>query len=90
MDNEVDGRSTASTETLLDIQRNLLKGLGLVGEHLAAGTFKVSKKEGSAPPSQSGWLTLTLLLGVEDELEARIRGFQRTIGPRLLERGNGV
>lgn len=79
-----------STETLFAIQRNLLKGLDLVGEHIAAGTFRVSKKEGSAPPSQAGWLTLILLLGIEDELEARIRGFQRTIDPRLCERGNGA
>ena len=44
----------------------------------------VSKKEGAAPPSQSGWLTLILLVGIEDELEARIKGFERVIDPKML------
>lgn len=84
------GHEDVSTEVLLVIQSNLLKGLGIVAEHLAAGTFEVSKKEGAAPPSQSGCLTVILLLGIEDELEARILGFQRTIDPKLFERDNGV
>ena len=79
------GHEETSTETLLVIQGNLLRGLGVIAEHLEAGTFEVSKKEGSAPPSQGGWITLILLLGIEDELEARIRGFQRTIDPKLIK-----
>ena len=74
----------ATTEVLLAIQENLLKGLGVVAERLAAGTFHTSAKEGSAPPSQSGALTLILLLGVEDELESRIRGFKRALDPKLM------
>jgi hypothetical protein len=76
--------SEVSTESLLEIQSNLLKGLENVAGHLAAGTFEVSKKEGSAPPSQSGWLGLILLLNIEDELECRIRGFKRTIDPKMF------
>lgn len=74
----------ASDEALLAIRDNLLKGLELVGKHLEAGTFKVAVKEGSAPPSEGGWLTLTLLLDVEDELESRIRGYQRRVDPRSI------
>ncbi len=70
-----------STEVLLQIRENLLGGLGLVGKHIEAGTFKLSVKEGSAPPSQGGWLTLILLMEVEDELESRILGFQRFVRP---------
>lgn len=84
------GHEDCDTETLLVLQGNLLKGLATVAAHFAAGTQDVSKKEGAAPPSQSGWLTLILLLGIEDELESRIRGFQRTIDPKLLERDDSV
>lgn len=79
------GFEEASTEDLLTTQKNLLDGLGLVGQHIQAGTFKLAVKEGSAPPSQSGWLTLILLMGVEDELEARILGFKRTVDPNLIK-----
>ncbi len=78
----MNGLEQASTEALLGIQGNLLKGLGIVAEHLDAGTFNKSVKEGAAPPSQSGWLTLMLLMSVEDELESRILGFERVIDPR--------
>jgi hypothetical protein len=74
-----------STETLLEIQNNLLNGLSTVAKHIEAGTFTVSKKEGAAPPSQSGNLTLIFLLRVEDELENRIRDFKRSIDPQLFK-----
>lgn len=74
-----------SVEALMAVRENLLDGLSVVGQHVEAGTFKVSKKEGSAPPSQSGWLTIVLLLGVEDELESRVLGFQRALDPNLIK-----
>lgn len=78
------GHEDASTETLLALQDNLLNGLATVAKHLEAGTFEVSKKAGAAPPSQSGWLSVMLLLGIEDELESRIRGFKRSVDPQLF------
>lgn len=74
-----------SVEALMAVRENLLRGLSAVGQHVEAGTFNVSKKEGSAPPSQSGWLTIVLLLGVEDELESRVLGFERVLNPRLFK-----
>lgn len=79
------GFENVSTEVLLVIQGNLLKGLDLVGKHVEAGTFKKAVKEGAAPPAQFGNLVLTLLLAVEDELEARILGFQRTVDVKLIK-----
>lgn len=73
------GFEKATTAVLLQTQRNLLSGLSLVAKHLEEGTFEISLKEGSAPPSQAGCLTLALLLSVEDELESRILGFKRTV-----------
>jgi len=81
---EKTGHEDLDTETLLVLQSNLLSGLKIVGKHVEAGTFEVSKEEGSAPPSQSGWLTAILLLGVEDELEARILGFERILDPKMF------
>lgn len=78
------GFEDSTTEVLTIIRSNLLNDLEIIGEHVSAGTFKVSKKEGSAPPSQAGWLTLVLLLGVEDELEGRIKGFERALDPKLF------
>ncbi len=79
------GFEEADTETLLLIQSNLFDGLAAVAKHFEAGTAEIPKKEGAAPPSQSGWLTLTLLVSVEDELEARILGFQRVVDPELIK-----
>lgn len=73
------GFEDTDTETLIALQSNLLNGISLVGDHLKAGTFEKAKKEGSAPPAQAGALTLILLLSVEDELESRILGFQRSV-----------
>ena len=80
----MNGHEDVSTETLLVLQENLLNGLATVAKNLETGTFEVPKKAGAAPPSQSGWLSVTLLLGIEDELEARIRGFKRSIDPQLF------
>ena len=81
----MNGLENTSTEALLVIQNNLLKGLGLVASHLEAGTFNDHVKEGAAPPAQSGWLTLMMLLGVEDELESRILGFERVLDLDLIK-----
>lgn len=78
------GFEETSTEALLVIQGNLFSGLGIVAKHLEDGKFNVSAKEGAAPPAQSGCLTLWLLLGVEDELESRILGFERMLDLRLV------
>ena len=79
------GFEDASTEDLLTIQKNLLQGLAVVADHFEAGTAETSQKDGDVPPSQAGWLTLILLLGVEDELESRVRGFKRTVDPELVK-----
>lgn len=79
------GYEHVSTEALLEIQDNLLRGLAVVAGHFDAGTADVSKKAGAAPPSQSGHLTLWFLLGVEDELESRVRGFKRSLDLDLIK-----
>ena len=61
----------ASTDTLLAVRDHLLAGLDVVAERLADGTFNVVGPKGSAPPSQSGQLTLALFYGVETELALR-------------------
>ena len=78
------GHEDADTEVLLALRDNLVSGLQVVAGHFERGTAEISKKEGAAPPSQSGWLTLILLLGIEDELETRVRGFERAISPKLI------
>ncbi|RKR92637.1 hypothetical protein BDK92_7079 [Micromonospora pisi] len=65
------GFEAASTETLHTIRANLLAGLDRVAGHLAAGTFHRVGPKGSAPPAQSGLLTLALLEGVDAELAHR-------------------
>lgn len=65
------GFESASTSALRAIRLNLLGGLDVVAEHLAAGTFHTCGPKGAAPPSQSGRLTLALLDGVTTELAAR-------------------
>lgn len=78
------GFENAKTEDLLVIRENLFSGLAIVAKELEAGRFKKAAKDGAAPPSQSGNLTLVLLLGLEDELESRVRGFTRSIDPQLF------
>lgn len=66
------GFEQASTATLAAIAGNLRRGLDEVAARIAAGTFDTVGPKGSAPPSQSGQLTLALLDGVEAELATRI------------------
>ena len=65
------GFEQASTATLMTIRSNLLSGLDAVAATLADGTFTTVGIKGTAPPSQSGQLTLALLAGVDAELARR-------------------
>jgi hypothetical protein len=67
----VTGFEHASAETLATLRGNLLRGLDNVAESLADGTFHACGPKGSAPPAQSGHLTLALLKGVTAELNRR-------------------
>lgn len=67
----MDGFESASTETLRKIHANLLRGLTEVAKTIDNGTFSDVGQKGAAPPSQSGQLTLVLLLKIEAELERR-------------------
>lgn len=58
-------------KTLLTTRKNLLKGLDEVNKALAAGSFHKVGKKGEAPPSQSGQLTLILLVEIQEELASR-------------------
>lgn len=69
------GFGHASDETLKTLQGNLLAGLDAVAATVAAGTFYTPGPKGSAPPAQSGHLTLALLNGVNAELGRR--GFRQ-------------
>jgi hypothetical protein len=65
--------------TLPTLRANLRRGLDVVAEHLAAGTFHTVGPKGAAPPSQSGHLTLALLAGVEAELAGRDEVFRPVV-----------
>lgn len=65
------GFEHASDATLKTLRDNLLAGLDAVAATVDAGTFHMPGPKGSAPPAQSGHLTLALLDGVEAELAAR-------------------
>jgi hypothetical protein len=67
----MDGLKNASTETLLVIRDNLLKGLDKVAEHLENGTLDVSPGEKQNPPRAGGQLTLMLLTVVNSILDER-------------------
>lgn len=62
-----------STEDLLIIRANLMRGLTRVADSLADGTFLVSPDpdKGAASPSQSGCLTLMLYTNVSKVLTDR-------------------
>lgn len=62
-----------STDALLVIRENLLRGLQLVADRIEDGTFHNVGPHGAAPPSQSGQITLALLEGVDAELADRSR-----------------
>ena len=63
--------SDASNGTLLILRDNLLVGLDRVSASLEDGTFHKIGKKGEAPPSQSGTLTLGMLVSVNNTLVAR-------------------
>jgi len=67
----VSGFAAADTAALSTIRTNLLAGLDLVAASIADGSFHTVGPKGSAPPSESGQLTLALLNGVDAELERR-------------------
>lgn len=61
-----------STENLLSIRENLLKGLDKVAEHIENGTLDVGDPEKKInPPRAGGELTLMLLVRVNEELDKR-------------------
>lgn len=57
--------------TLLSTRNSLLEGLERVGDSISAGTFHKVGPKGQAPPSQSGQMTLALLVEVNAELVNR-------------------
>jgi len=60
------------TEVLEIIKGNLLRGLDRVAESLDDGTFTKSHSKGSAPISETGFVTLGLLQGIQEELAFRL------------------
>jgi hypothetical protein len=67
----VNGFQSVSAETLNLIRGNLRAGLDRVAESLTDGTFHTCGPKGSAPPAQSGRLTLALLDSLDAELASR-------------------
>jgi hypothetical protein len=63
--------SRYNDSTLLSTRDSLLDGLEKVGKSIANGTFNFVGDNGKAPPSQSGSLTLALLVEVNLELVSR-------------------
>lgn len=59
------------TQILVITRDALLDGLERVGKHIDAGTFNVVGEKGKVPPSQSGQITLALLVDVNNELVSR-------------------
>lgn len=67
-----DGLERQSTENLLIIRENLLKGLDKVAEHLDNGTLHIGNPEKKEnPPFAGGQLTLLLLCKVNEILDKR-------------------
>jgi hypothetical protein len=79
------GFSSKSTESLFKIRANLLSGLEKVDKSLDDETFEIAGEKGSAPPSQSGRLTLGLLLRVQEVLTERGHPFPEL--DKLIEEG---
>lgn len=65
------GWADTSTETLLVIRANLLRGLDRVGAHSLAGTLDVIPPGKSTPPREAGQITRFLLEGLDAELKRR-------------------
>lgn len=79
------GFSDCTDEVLLQLRKNMVKGLDEVAKTIENGTFTTPGTKGAAPPSQSGQLTLILLIAIQEELESR--GFPLTYedGRSILE-----
>lgn len=60
-----------STQGLLKLHANLLRGLDKVVAHIDAGTLDVSPAPKVCPPRAGGQLTVALLGTVEKELAVR-------------------
>jgi hypothetical protein len=65
------GFDLCTTEELVIVRDNLLRGLDRVAESLDDGTFEAAREKGSAPPAQGGQITLGLLRAVEAEISSR-------------------
>ena len=67
-----DAMEQASTENLLHIRENLLKGLDKVAEHIENGTIDVGDPEKKInPPRAAGQLILLLLVKINAILDER-------------------
>lgn len=65
-----EGFARATTETLLAIRANLLKGIDRVVEHLDSGTLHERGSKASTP-AEAGCITLGLLRQIDKELRNR-------------------
>lgn len=72
----------ASTATLEAIRLNLHQGLRLVLAHRDAGTLHQVGPKGAAPPIESGALTLSLLIAIDEELAYRTQHGMASGGDR--------
>lgn len=77
------GFEQTSTATLTTIAANLRRGLDVIADTLAEGTFNTVGPKGAAPPAQAGQLTLALLDGVQAELARR--STTHSLGPTDAE-----
>ena len=68
---ELTGFEQCDTDTLVTTRRNMLRGLDLIAESIDVGKMHIVGQKGMAPPSQSGQLTLVLLVLVNTELVSR-------------------
>ena len=68
----MDGLEKTSTENLVKIRENLLKGLDKVVEHMDNGTLDAGDTKNKVnPPRAGGQLTLMLLGRVNEILDSR-------------------
>lgn len=66
-----EGFTSKDTKTLLKVRKNLLQGLTEVQKSILDGSFNTVGTKGGAPPSQSGQLTLALLIEIQHVLTDR-------------------
>jgi hypothetical protein len=65
------GFETYTTETLMIVRNNLIRGLGLIGETVENGTFNTPARPKAAPASQFGALVLNMYVNVSKVLTDR-------------------